>query len=122
MQSELISALQKVNQEIGRTLSRLSEKDVASIYTALPPGELQDLNGKLARIAACLGRLSPGQPKEPELQSALGEYLANLESLKTVLVRVQDTLAMQRDQLKKDLAHMNSARAWVEAFQSTSTA
>jgi hypothetical protein len=122
MQSELITALKKVNQEISHTVSRLSEKDVARIYTALPPGELQDLNGKLARIAACLGRLSPGQPKEPELQSALGEYLANLESLKTVLVRVQDTLARQRDQLRKDLAHMNSTRAWVEAFRATSTA
>ena len=122
MQSQLISALQKVNQEISSTVSKLSEKDVASIYSALRPRELQDLNGKLARLAACLGRLFPGQPKEPELQSALGEYLANLESLKTVLVRVQDTLARQRDLLKKDLAHMNSTRAWVEAFRATSTA
>jgi hypothetical protein len=122
MQTELISALQKVNQEISSTVAKLSENGVASIYAALPPRELQDLNGKLARIAACLGRLSPGQPKEPELQSALGEYLANLESLKNVLVRVQDTLARQRDLLKKDLAHMNSTRAWVEAFRATSTA
>ena len=122
MQSELINALQKVNQEISLLVSRLRGKDAASIYTALPPGELQDLNGKLARIAARLGRLSPGQPKEPELQSALGEYLANIESLKTVLVRVQDALARQRDQLRKDLTHMNSTRAWVEAFRATSSA
>ena len=122
MQSELISALQNVNQEISHTVSRLSEEDVASIYTALPPRQLQDLNGQLARIVACLGRLAPGQPKEPELQSALGEYLANLESLRTVLVRVQDTLATQRDQLKNDLTHMNSRRDWLEAFRATSNA
>ena len=122
MQSELISNLQKANQEISSTISRLSEEDVASVQKALPPAVLQALNGKLARIAVCLGRLSPGQPKEPELQSALGEYLANLESLMTVLIRVQDTLAKQRDQLKKDLAQMNSARSWVEAFRATSSA
>ncbi len=122
MQSELISALQKANQEIGSTVSRLSGKDMASIYMALPPGELRNLNGKLAGIAAGLGRLSPGQPKDPKLQSALGEYLANLESLKTVLVRFQDSLARQRDELKKDLAHMNSTRDWVQAFRATSSA
>ena len=122
MHSELISALQKANQEIGSLVSLLSGKDVASIYAALPPGELKNLNGKLARIAACLGQISPGQPNEPELQSALGEYLANLESLMTVLLRVQDILARQRDRLKKDLSQMNSARAWAEAFRATSSA
>ena len=122
MQSELIRTLQKANQEISSTVSRLSEEDIASVYKVLPPGVLSALDGKLARIAACLGQISPGQPNEPELQSALGEYLANLESLMTVLLRVQDILARQRDRLKKDLSQMNSARAWAEAFRATSSA
>jgi len=122
MQSELISDLQKANQEIRSTVGQLSATDVASIYAALLPGELQALNGKLMHIAARLGQLPPGQPKVAALQSALGEYLSNLESLRGVLVRVQDLLAKQRDQLKNDLAHLNSTRAWVEAFRTTSTA
>ena len=121
MQSDLIIALRNTNQEIRSTISKLSETNVASIHAALPPGELQALNGKLSRIAAGLGQLSAGQNREVALASALGEYLTNLESLKTVLANVQDTLAKQRDQLKKDLSHMNSARAWVEAFRATSS-
>ena len=122
MSSELITALRNTNQVIKSTVSKLSETDAASIYAALPPGELQALNGKLARIAAGIGRLPAGQRREPALVSLLGEYFSNLESLKTVLTKVQDTLAQQRDQLKKDLSHMNSARAWVEAFRATSSA
>jgi len=122
MHSDLITTLQKANQEISRTVSRLSEADIASIYAALPPGELQSLNGELARIAARLGQLSAGQPKEAALESALSEYLTNLESLKAVLATVQDRLAKQRDQLRNELAHMNSARAWVEAFRAASLA
>jgi len=122
MQSELIRTLQKANREISSTVTKLSEANVASVCQTLPPGELRALNGKLARIAARLVRLAPGRPKEPELQSALAEYLANLESLKTVLVGVQDTLSRQRDQLKKNLNHMNSARSWAEAFRASSSA
>ena len=96
--------------------------NVDSIYAALPPGELQALNGKLTRIAAELGQLPAGQHRQAALVSALREYLFNLESLKTVLASVQGTLAMQRDRLKKNLSHMNSARAWVEAFRATSSA
>ena len=122
MQSELITAVQNTNQEIRSTVSKLSETNVASIYAALPPGELQALNGKLARIAAGLRQLPAGQHRETALVSALGDYLSNLDSLKTVLARVQDTLVKHRDHLKKDLSHMNSARAWVEAFRATSSA
>ncbi len=122
MQSELITALQNTNREIRSTVSRLLETNVASIYAALPPGELLALNWKLARIAAGLGQLPAGHNREAALVSELGEYLSNLDSLKTVLASVQDTLAKQRDQLKKDLSHMNSARAWVEAFRATSSA
>jgi hypothetical protein len=122
MQSELITALQSTNQEIRSTVSRLSETNVASLYAAFPPGELQALNGRLARMAARLGQLPADQHREAAPVSALREYLSNLDSLKTVLARVQVTLAKQRDHLKKDLSHMNSARAWVEAFRATSSA
>jgi len=122
MQSELIAALQSTNQEIRSTVSRLSETNVASLHAAFPPGELQALNARLSRMAARLGQLPAGQHREAALVSALGEYLSNLDSLKTVLARVQVTLAKQRDHLKKDLSHMNSARAWVEAFRATSSA
>jgi len=122
MQSELITALRNTNQEIKSTVSKLSAPDAASIYAVLPPGELQALNGRLARIAAGLGQLPASQHREAALVSALGEYLSNLASLKTVLTSVQDTLAKQRDQLRKDLSHMNSARAWVEAYRATSSA
>ena len=122
MQSELITVLRNTNQEIRSAISKLAETNVASIYTAFPPGELQALNGKLGRIAAGLGRLPAGQHSEAALVSALGEYLSNLESLKTVLASVQSTLAKQRDQLKKDLSHMHSARAWAETFRATSSA
>jgi len=121
MQSDLIAALQNTNQDIRSTVSKLSETGVASIYAALPPGELDALDGKLARIAAGISQLPAGQRREAALASALGEYLTNLDSLKTVLACVQDTLAKQRDKLKEDLSHTNSARAWVEAFRATSS-
>jgi cell division protein ZapA (FtsZ GTPase activity inhibitor) len=122
MQSELIHTLHQANHEIRSTVSKLSEPNVAAIYTALPPADLQSLNLKLARVAARLRQLAPGRPKEAALESALNEYLANLESLKTALGTVQDTLNKQRDHLRKEFAHMNSARAWVEAFRAVSSA
>jgi len=122
MQSEMITALQSANQEIRSTISSLTEANAASIYAALPPGELQALNGRLARMAARLGQLPAGQPREAALVSALGEYLSNLETLKIVLTSVQSILAKKRDQLKDDLSHMSSTRAWVEAFRATSAA
>ena len=117
MPSELISTLQQANQEIRSTVSKLAEPNVAAIYATLPPAGLQSLNQKLARVAARLGQLSPDRRKEAAVESALREYLANLESLKTALIKVQDTLAKQRELLRKDLVHINSARAWADAFR-----
>jgi hypothetical protein len=53
------------------------------------------------------------------LRAVLSEYVENLETLKGALGKVQDSLGKQRDRLKKDFEHLNSARAWVETFRAT---
>jgi hypothetical protein len=52
-------------------------------------------------------------------QDVISEYIDNLEKLKGVLGRAMDSLGKRRDRLKKDLEHLNSARAWVETFRAT---
>jgi hypothetical protein len=52
-------------------------------------------------------------------QAVISEYVDNLEKLKDVLGRAMDSLGKRRDRLKKDLEHLNSARAWVETFRAT---
>jgi len=119
MQSELIATLQEANREIRGLVSKLSGKKGEVYKPALLLSELQALSRKLARIAKQLARLSPTHPKEEALQAALSEYAGNLEALKRALGGVQDALGKRRDQLWRDLDHMNSARAWVEALRST---
>ena len=119
MQSELIATLQDANREIRGLISKLSGKKSEAYNAALLPGELQALSRKLARVARQLARVPPTQPKEEALQAAITEYAGNLEELKSALEGAQDVLGKRRDQLKRDLDHMNSARAWVEAFRST---
>jgi predicted nucleic acid-binding Zn-ribbon protein len=119
MQSELIATLQEANREIRGLVSKLSGKKGEACNAALLPGELQALSRKLARIAKQLSHVPPTQPKEEALQAAISEYAGNLETLKAALEGVQDALGKRRDQLKRDLDHMNSTRAWVKAFRST---
>lgn len=119
MPSELISEFQEASQEISRLVCRLSEKKGEAINAALLTGELQALSRKLARIAKQLARVGPNQRKEEALQAAINEYAGNLETLRSALGEVQDSLGKRRDQLKRDLDRMNSARAWVDAFRST---
>jgi len=119
MQSELIATLQEANREIRGLISKLSGKKGEAYNVALVPGELQALSRKLARIAKQLGRVPPTQPKDEALQAAISEYAENLETLKRVLGGAQDALGKRRDQLKRDLDHMHSARAWMEAYRST---
>lgn len=121
MRSALIVALQEGNQEIRRLVSKLSENSLEANNPAPLPSELQALARKLARVANQLGRVFPAQTNEEALQAAISEYVANLERLKRVLGKVQDSLGKRRDQLKKQFEHMNSARAWVEAFRATNS-
>ena len=122
MQSELISALQQANEEIRSTVSKLAEPNGAAICATLPRAALQSLNQKLARVAARLGQLTAERRRDAGLELELSEYVANLESLKQALATVQDTLTKERDRLRKDLTHKNSARAWVEAFRAARSA
>jgi hypothetical protein len=55
---------------------------------------------------------------DAQLQQAIEEYVANLEPLKSVLGKAQDSLRERRNQLEKDLKRLNSTRAWVETFRS----
>lgn len=119
MQSELIVALQEANREIRGLVSRLSENSAQADNAVPSPGELKVLTEKLAKVAKLLELVSPAQPKEQALQALLSEYVDNLKTLKGVLGKVQDSLGKQRDQLKKDFEHLNSARAWVETFRAT---
>jgi len=121
MQSELIVALEETNREIKGLVSKLSQNNVEANSAALSPGDLHVLSRKLSRVAERLGCVAPGQTKEEALQAAISEYVGNLETLKRVLAKVQDALGKQRDRLKKDFEHMNSARAWVEAFRTTNS-
>jgi DNA repair exonuclease SbcCD ATPase subunit len=119
MQSELIVALQEANREIRGLISGLSENSVEANNAALSPGKLQVLSQKLAQVAKRLDGVPPDQRKQEALQAVLSEYVENLETLKGALGKVQDSLGKQRDRLKKDFEHLNSARAWVETFRAT---
>jgi len=119
MPSELIVAVEEANREIRRLVAKLSSSDVEAHKAVLLPVELQALARKLGRVAQQLGRDSPAHQKEEALQAAIGAYVGNLETLKRILERVQDSLGKKRDRLKKDFDHISSARAWVEAYRAT---
>ena len=120
MQSELISALLEVSEDIRAIVSKLSGRSGEAGSPVLRPGELQALTRKLARVPKQLGRVSPGSPEDIVLRAALSEYAGTLMALKTVLARFQDSLAKRRDQLKKDLENTNLARAWVRTLRGVS--
>lgn len=119
MQSELIVALQEANREIRGLVSKLSDNSVEANYAVLSPGELKALAQKLAHVAKLLDHVPPAQPNQEALQAAASEYAGNLETLKGVLGKIQDSLGKHCDRLKKDFEHLNSARAWVETFRAT---
>ena len=119
MQSELIVVLEEANRAIRGLVSRLSENSVEANHAVLSPGELKALSQKLAQVAKLLGLASLAQSKDEALPPAIDEYAANLETLKRVAGKAQDSLGKKRDQLKKNLEHLNSARAWVETYRAT---
>jgi hypothetical protein len=119
MQPKLITFLEGVNQEIRGMVCKLSEKRGEVDSAVACPGELKALAGKLAQVPKWLDRLSPAQRGEEALQAAIGEYLQNLETLKGLLINLQESLGKRRDRLKKDFEHLNAARGWVETFRAT---
>jgi len=119
MQPNLIAFLEGVNQEIRGLACKLSEKRGEAGSAVVTPGELKALAGKLAQVPKRLERLSPAQRSEEALQDAIGEYLQNLENLKGLLMKLQESLGKCRDRLKKDFEHLNAARGWVESFRAT---
>lgn len=119
MQSEVIDLLGEANREIKALVSKLSRNKLETDNAAIPPGELQALSRKLAQVATMLGEVSPCQREEVTLKAAIDQYVANLETLKTGLGKVQDSLGKQRDRIKKDFKQLNSARAWVETYRAT---
>jgi chromosome segregation ATPase len=121
MPSKPIIILEQASRDIKALVSKLSEHKLETYNAAIPPGELQVLTRKLARVARTLDRVSSSQREEPGLQAAIDEYVDNLKELKRALGSVQDSLSKRRDQLKKDLRHLSSTRAWVETFRATNS-
>jgi hypothetical protein len=119
MQSELIAGLEEANRAIRGLVSRLTEKSAEADPAALSSRELIALSQKLAQVAKLLEQVSPTQSKEYPLPAVLSEYVDNLEKLKGVLGEAMHALEKHRDRLKKNLEHLNSARAWVETFRTT---
>jgi hypothetical protein len=119
MQPKLITFLEGVNQEIRGVVCKLSKKHGEADSTVVTSGELKALAGKLAQVPKRLDCLSPAQRGEEALQDAISEYLQNLETLKGLLMNLQELLGKRRDQLKKDFEHLNAARGWVETFRAT---
>jgi len=99
---------------------KLSGRGGEAGTAVLRPGELQALTRKLARVPKQLWRVSPGGPEDIVLNAALSEYAGNLQALKTVLAKFQDSLVKRRDRLKKDLENMNLARAWARTLRDVS--
>jgi chromosome segregation ATPase len=120
MQSELIAAMEEANRAIRGLVSRLSENSTEADQASFSSSELKTLPQKLAQVAKLLDRVSPTQSKERELQAVLSEYVNNLEKLKGVLGRAMESLGKHRNRLRKNLEHLNSARAWAETFRATS--
>jgi uncharacterized coiled-coil DUF342 family protein len=119
MPHELSVFLGEVNQEIRALLSQLSQNSGEGNKAVLSPGELKTLAKRLAQVAKLIDGASPTKAKEEALQAAISEYVENLEKLKGVLSKIQESLGEQRNRLKKDFEHANSARAWVDAFRAT---
>jgi chromosome segregation ATPase len=111
--------MEEANRAIRGLLSRLSESSAEADSATLSSSELKALSRKLAQVAKLLVRVPPAQSKEQALQAVLSEYVDNLEKLKGVLGGAMDSLGKHRDRLKKNLEHLNSARAWVETFRAT---
>jgi DNA repair exonuclease SbcCD ATPase subunit len=120
MQPKLIVFLEEINREIGGLVSKLSEDRLEGNTAVVAPGELKVLAEKLAQVAKLLDQVPPAQPKQEGLQAVINEYTGNLETLKGLLTKVQDSLSKRRDRLKKDLQQLKSARGWVETFRATS--
>jgi chromosome segregation ATPase len=111
--------MKEANHAIRGLVSRLSKNSAPVDQAALSSSELKALSQKLEQVAKLLGQVSPTQSKEQALQAVLSEYVDNLEKLKSVLGGAMDSLGKHRDRLKKNLEHLNSARAWVETFRAT---
>jgi chromosome segregation ATPase len=109
--------MEEANRAIKGLVSRLSGNTAEADQATLLSNEMKALSQKLAHIAKLLEQVSPAQPKEHASQVLLNEYVDNLTKLKAVLERAKDALAKRRDQLRKDLEHLNSTKAWVETFR-----
>jgi chaperonin cofactor prefoldin len=118
MQSELVAVLAEANRAITSVVTRWSENS-AGPEANLSSTELEALSQKLTQVAKLLGQVLPTPSKEQALQTAISEYVDNLEKLKAVLGRAMDVLGKRRDRLKKNLENLNSAQAWVKTFRAT---
>jgi len=119
MQSQLVAVLGEANRAISAAVSRLCDNCAGGEVVNLSTSELKTLSQKLTQVAKLLGRASPTPSEEPTLQTALREYVDNLQKLKAVLGTAMDSLGKRRDRVRKNLEHLNSARAWAETFRAT---
>jgi chromosome segregation ATPase len=119
MQSDLLVALEEANRAVKGLLSKLSVNSEEANHAVVSPGELKALAEKLAQVAKLLALVSPAQPNQEALQAAISGYADNLQMLKSVLGKLQDSLGKQRDRLRKDFERLNSARAWLKTFHTT---
>jgi hypothetical protein len=119
MQCELVAVLGEANRAISALVSRLCDNSAGAERINLSTSELKALARKLAQVAKLLGRVPSTPPGEPALQAVLREYVDNLQRLKGVLGTAMDSLGKRRDQIRRNLEHLSSARAWAETFRAT---
>jgi len=119
MQSQFVAVLGEANRAISALVSRLCGNSAGAEAVDLSTRELKALSQKLTQVAKLLGQASPAPSEEPTLQAALREYVDNLQKLRAVLGTAMDSLGKRRDRVRKNLEHLNSARAWAETFRAT---
>jgi len=118
MPSKLTLALAEANREIAGMVTRLSENRARN--PGLRPGEMRALHRELARVGKQLSSPSLRRPQDAGLEAAIREYVGNLEALRGALGKIQEALTHRRERVKKEFAHMHSARAWMQTYRNIS--
>ena len=120
MSSELTIALQEANREIGALVTKLSENPVHTQNPVLRPGEIRSLHSQLTRVGKQLNLFSCGLAEDDASEAAIREYVGNLEALRGLLGKMQQVLTSRRERIRKELAHMHAAGAWMQTYRNVS--
>jgi len=105
--------LRQVNRNLGAKLERLRSCQTAGTAS------LRDFSGlrtEILQAAACLRRSDPGlEWNDPELNSEITQFRANLQQLAEILPLVQLRLRVRRERLQVALDHLQAVRGWADA-------